>query len=342
MSDLPRRDLDLFHHWRRQLPVDPTEARGVLAGLVAKWGVPAPGSAAKKPRATATEMAQRHVATWWLMTTAGRPLSVRGVAYRAEALLALPKTENAFRLIEEATVDLRDSALASWSLIRDGRRSVSWHDRREDISHTLEIAQDDHRLDLWAQAPLQAQVWIEKEGLVGAIAPRAHEIGLNVYAASGFTGAGFLRVAMEGAAEDGRPLVVLQLVDYDSSGNRMRESAERRSRTFADDLDVHVEAIERVALTRAQIDQHSIPTRPQKESSHRRDEDDKDAAELDAVDALHPDLLGDWLEQAVEPYWGAEDRRPALDREANDDRVLAGLVAKWPEVERWLAEEVDA
>jgi hypothetical protein len=283
-------------------------------------------------------MAQRHVATWWLMTESGRKLSVRGVAYRAESLLGLPKTESAFRLIETATVDLRDSGLASWNLIRDGRRTVTWHGRRDDVRQTLRLAHGNHRLDLWAHTPVQAQVWLEKGGLLGAIAPRASQLGLCVYPASGFTGAGFLRVAMEDAATDGRPLVVFQLLDFDSSGNRMRESFEKRADTFARELGVDLSAIERVALTREQIDSHSIPTRPQKESSHRRDEDDEDAAELDAVDALYPALLGDWLENAVESYWGASDRQPALEQEARDRRDLASLVAKWPAVQRWLAE----
>jgi len=51
-------------------------------------------------------------------------------------------------------------------------------------------------------------------------------------------------------------------------------------------------------------------------------------AELDAVDALYPDLLGDWLEQAIEPYWSVEDREPALRRERRDREFMARLLAK--------------
>ena len=82
-----------------------------MGGLVANWRIPTPRQVAHgvtKRRATKAEIAERLTVTQWLMETAGRALSRRGVAYRAEALLGLPKTAQAFRLIEEATLTLRD------------------------------------------------------------------------------------------------------------------------------------------------------------------------------------------------------------------------------------------
>jgi len=302
-----------------------------MAGLVAKWAIPTPEQAKagiKKGRATAQEMTERHLVTRWLVATAGRSLSRRGVAYRAESLLGLPKTANAFRLIEEATLYLRDEGLIPWEAIRDGRRHVIHHGRWGSLAERLRSVAEFHTVDLWMDAPVQAQVWIEKEDLADALAEKARDLGLDTYPASGFTGAGFLRSAIKTAAADPRPLVIFLLVDFDSSGNRMREMIERRARTFADELGVDIEEIVNVALTARQVRDHNIPTRPQKESTHRRDGDDELAAELDAVDALYPDLLGDWLERAIEPYWSAEDREPALWRERRDREFMAGLVAK--------------
>jgi hypothetical protein len=310
-----------------------------MAGLVAKWGIPTPeqvANGAKKRRATKQEMVERRDVTRWLIETAGRELSRRGVAYRAEALLGLPKTEPAFRLIEEATLDLRDDGEVPWESIRDGRRQVIHHGRWGSTVERLRFVADHHKVDLWADAPVQAQVWIEKEDLAEAITPRARALGLDVYPASGFTGAGFLRAGIKTAAADPRPLVLFELTDYDSSGNRMRETIERRARRFTAELGVELEAIVDVALTREQVDDYDIPLRPQKESTHRRDGDDELAAELDAVDALYPDLLGDWLEEAVEGYWSAEDRQPVLDVEEADARDLAALAANWEAVREWL------
>lgn len=116
-----------FRELQRQLPEDAEAQRAFMAGLTAKWRFATPNN---KPRATDAEMAERYLVTWWLIERAGRPLSWRGVADRAASLLGLPKTEKAFRYIEEATLALRDSGLVrSWESIRDGRCRTVYHGR---------------------------------------------------------------------------------------------------------------------------------------------------------------------------------------------------------------------
>jgi hypothetical protein len=155
-----------------------------MAALVARWAIPSPEQVrrgASKNRATAAEMAERRRVTRWLIETAGRPLSRRGNAYRAEALLGLPKTEQAFRLIEEATLWLRDEGLVPWESIRDGRRQVIPHGRWVSLAEQLDWISRSHELDLWADAPVQAQVWIEKEDLADALSETARALGLDIY-----------------------------------------------------------------------------------------------------------------------------------------------------------------
>jgi hypothetical protein len=337
--------------------------RARMTTLVAKWGLltPEQREAAKKEdrkvtehRATEQEMAERREVVEWLVKTAGRPLSRRGVAYRAEVLLGYPKTAHAFRLIDAMTVTLREDGTIPFAAIRDGRRRVLYHGRWDKLAEHLEAAADRHRLDLWADAPVQAQVWIEKADLADALSTRAsEELGLSVYPSSGNDGLSFLYAQIEQAALDvydgdgerirerPRPLVLFELRDFDSSGNRAREVFRRKVRKYARRLDVKVEAIVPVALTREQVDEYELPTRPQKENQHYRpDDDDDDACELDAVDALHPDLLGDWLAAAVEPYL-APYREAVEGREERDRRVIATLVDKLPEAEAEVDDGVD-
>jgi hypothetical protein len=302
-----------------------------MAALVAKWAIPAAEQAqngATKARATKAEMAERSEVTRWLIETAGRPLSRRGVAYRAEALLDLPKTVKAFRYIEEETLTLRDNGLIPWEMVRDGRRQMIPHGRRRSLAEHVRYEARDHRLDLWVNTEVQAHVGIEKEDLADALSERARGLGLDVYPASGFTGAGFLREAIKQASYDPRPLVLFLFVDYDSSGNVMRETIERRARRFAAELGVEIEGFVDVALTREQVDDNNLPTRPQKKSTHTRADDDTDAAELDAVDALYPDLLGDWLEEAIEPYCPAAHREAVHGQEERNRGVLTGVADK--------------
>jgi hypothetical protein len=179
---------------------------------------------------------------------------------------------------------------------------------------------------------VQGQVWMEKEDLADALSDVAEDPGLDTYPASGFTGAGFLRSAIEDAARDPRPLVIFQFTDFDSSGNRTRESFWRRAHVFAAELGVELEIVT-AGLTAAQIAAREIPTRPQKDSTHRRPEDGNLAAELDAVDALYPGLLGEWLTEAVEPYCSAALREANRKHIESTDTRLAALTVKLDEEE---------
>ena len=116
----------------------------------------------------------------------------------------------------------------------------------------------------------------------------------------------------------------------------MGDTTRRRMVKFAREYGLEIREIVRVALTREQVDTHNIPTRPQKDTTHRRADDDPDAAELDAVLALHPGLLEEWIAEAVDAYWTTEERAPALAREQDDRADLAALAARWPEVARFL------
>lgn len=306
--------------------------RARMAGLVAKWAIPTPeeldrarraGHKLTKPRATAEELAERREVTTWLVETAGRSLSRRGVAYRAEALLGLPKTHKAFRLIEEMTLTLREEGAIPWSSIRDGRRTATRWVRIQSLSEYLRRWATRNRLDSWQDAEVQCQLWVAKADLASALEPVAMRLMVDLYPAAGFTGRGFLREGIEHAAEDGRPLVLLLMEDFDSSGNRAREALTRSAERYAAELGLELRAVETIALTRDQVIKHEIPTRPQKEGTHRREGDDDLAAELDAVDALHPELLPQWIEQAVDRHCPAELRAEVKEQEAEDtDQLL--------------------
>ena len=96
-------------------------------------------------------MAERRRVTRWLVETAGRPLSRRGVAYRAETLLGPPKTEHAFRLIEEMTLTLRDDADLVGVDPGRARRQVIRHGRWSSLAEALRQEECDRKvLAAWA------------------------------------------------------------------------------------------------------------------------------------------------------------------------------------------------
>ena len=189
LTDAMEREVKRLH---ALLPSDPDEARTYLAALFAGWGIPHDPDV-KKARASQREMAERYTLTWWLIENAvkaGQVLTPRGCAYAAETL-ALPKTEEAFRLIEEATLALRDSYLVPWDALRDGRRRAIRHSRWSNIPSLLTYYAQRYTRDLWADAPVVPQIWIEKQGVADALEDFGEVVGINIYPGAGFSGAGF-------------------------------------------------------------------------------------------------------------------------------------------------------
>jgi hypothetical protein len=234
----------------------------------------------------------------------------------------LPKSDAAFRRVEEDVLALRDSGLVAWEAIADGSRRVLHHGRFASTVEALEWLAETYRRDLWTRAPVQGQVWVEKFGIAAALADHAHALGLDVLPARGFPGAGFIRQAVADAAYDPRPLVLLLAGDLDSSGTRALEALERRVRRDAAELGVKVEAVERFAVTTEQVDGLKLPTRPQKQTTHRRPDDPEWAVELDA---LPPPELRAALTAAVDRWCPPRLRAAALKAEAADRATLASL-----------------
>jgi hypothetical protein len=298
---------------RERLENDPQEFAAAMKRVVADEG--RLNASGHKDRAADALLAERRaiaVITAERSYRQGDRLTTRGVSYRLVPL-GLPKTEKAFGHIGADVLRCRDSGLLVWEAIADVSRRVLRHGRFRDRAHALAWLAENYERDLWAEADVQAQVWIGKGGIATQIAAHAHSLGLDVFPMQGFSGAGFIREAIAEAADDERPLVLFVADDLDSSGLRSMEALERRVRRDASQLGVTIEAVERFAVTEAQG--RTLPTRPQKDSTHRRSTDLAWAVELDAMPP--PDLRAA-LTEAVDRWCPPDLRETALSVEREE------------------------
>lgn len=253
------------------------------------------------------------------------PLTSRGVAYRLE-VRGLPKADPLFRRVEEDVLALRDSGLIAWETIADGSRRILRHGRFADAADALGWLAGTYERDLWAEADVQAQVWVGKAGIGEQLAGHAFALGLDVLPTRGFSGAGFIRAAVAECAADPRPLVAFVADDLDSSGARALETIERRVRRDAAALGVRIEKVEPFAVTVEQVEQLRLPTRPQKESTHRKPGDLEWAVELDAMPVA---ALRAALTEAVDRWCPPALRDAARAVEARERARLSELADEW-------------
>jgi hypothetical protein len=185
-----------------------------------------------------------------------QPITGRGVGYKlfVAGLIPSMKTtdmQRVYRLLKEA----RERDIIPWDWIVDESRQLektgTWADPE---AYTRAVIRS-YRRDYWKQQPVRIEVWSEKGTVRGVLAPVLDEFGVGFRVVHGFASATIVHDVA--GYDDGRPLVVLYVGDWDPSGLCMSEVdlPERLDRYDGN----HV-YLERVALTQAQT--RGLPSFP--------------------------------------------------------------------------------
>ena len=91
-------------------------------------------------------------------------------------------------------------------------------------------------------------------------------------------------LAIRRAEERGKTSYIYQFGDHDPSGVLIPKAIERRLDEICQDLDCEPPYVERIALTKEQIEEHNLPTRPTKRDGNRHAHGFVgDSVELDAL-----------------------------------------------------------
>jgi hypothetical protein len=260
------------------------------------------------------------------IAAAAQPITGRGVGYKLFARGLIPSMGRAdmqkvYRLLKEA----REEGKIPWEWIVDETRELervaSWSDPEEYSRATIR----DYRRDYWDQQPVRVEVWSEKGTIRGVLRPVLDEYGVGFRVMHGFGSATSVHDVAED--DDGRPLIVLYVGDWDPSGLWMseRDLPERLSRYDGD----HV-TVQRIALQ-----QHQLEGLPSFLAADKRNDPrykwfvqnyGKRCWELDALD---PNELRDCVEQEIlkriEP--AAWERCRVV--EAAEQESLIRVMAAW-------------
>jgi hypothetical protein len=122
--------------------------------------------------------------------------------------------------------------------------------------------------------------------------------------------------AIARAAHAGKRSYIYQFGDHDPSGVLIPQTIERRLDEMCKRFDVEGPIVERVALTKEQIDEYDLPTRPTKRDGNCHAKDfEGDSVELDALPPrVLRQMVTDVIEQHISPA-DTEALRVAEDSE---------------------------
>ncbi|MBA7579298.1 hypothetical protein ES708_21168 [subsurface metagenome] len=238
--------------------------------------------------------------------------------------MGILNTEVTYKSLSRATVLVREQAVIDPLCFDDRVRSSSGGDYGYDspegfieaqVKELRESPSSYTRL-MWESQEVLPIIWLEKDALFTPVNSIAERYRIKTYAARGYSS---FTAVYEAAQEINgyKPVRVLQLTDFDPSGEDMvRDLQTRLQRYGAEDFE-----IEKIALTHEQVSDLGLPPMPAKTSDPRYD---RFAASYGGnaveLDALPPDELERIVRDAIttlidQTAWNAEIKKASEERE---------------------------
>ena len=139
-------------------------------------------------------------------------------------------------------------------------------------------------------------MWLEKDALSGVLYDVTSQWDVPLMVTRGYPSLSFLHGAAEQIAAQTRPVHLYYVGDWDPSGLDIRRDVVTKLRKMAPQATI---VFTPLAVTKAQIDQYALLTRPTKVTDTRSR---RFAGESVEVDALPPDALRALVRLAIEGH----------------------------------------
>ena len=263
------------------------------------------------------------IAAMHVLAEPAQPITGRGIGYKLFTAGEIPSMARAemqrvYRLLKEA----REQGYIPWDWIVDETREL---ERVSDPAEYARCVARSYRRDFWNQQPRRVQVWSEKGTVRGVLQPVLDHYAVGFNPVHGFNSATNVHDISED--DDGRPLIILYVGDFDPSGMYMSEVD--LPKRFAKYDGNHI-MLRRIALTREHV--RELPSFPA--SDKHKDPRykwfvanyGKNCWELDAMD---PNALRDCVEyeikKLIEPV--AWERCEIVN--AAEQASLRDILANW-------------
>ncbi|MEN8151414.1 MAG: hypothetical protein ABFS86_16475 [Planctomycetota bacterium] len=236
----------------------------------------------------------------FLVVRQDRPMTVRQVFYRMVSIGAIGKTEAEYKnVVIRLLADLRLSGLLPFEWIADNTRWQRKPRTYSSLEAALENTARTYRRALWDTQERYVEVWLEKEALAGVLLDVTDPFDVPLMVTRGYSSLSYLYRAAEDIVRIGKPAVLLYFGDHDPSGVDIPRNVMARLEEFAPTMDIEMRLI---AVTRRQIEEMDLPTRPTKRTDSRSAGFRGESVEVDAIPpAVLRDLARAEIEAFIEP-----------------------------------------
>jgi hypothetical protein len=230
------------------------------------------------------------------------PQTVRQVFYALTVAGLIAKHEREYqRTVVRLLSEMREAGKIPFEWIADNTRWMRKPSTFTGVESCLNATARHYRRDLWAAMPVYVEVWCEKDALAGVLMEETEPFDVPLMVAKGYASISFLHSAAMMIRAKGKPAYIYHFGDLDPSGVDAARDIEAKLRRYAPEAEIH---FERPAVTREQVGQWNLPTRPTKMTDTRAKKfNNPTSVELDAIPAVKlRQLVHDVIDQHIDQH----------------------------------------
>jgi hypothetical protein len=237
-------------------------------------------SSPTKPRRTREDIQIIREALYSLLANS-HPMTVRQIYYQMVTHQVIDKTEAEYKqTVCRLLALMRRQGIIPFGWIADNTRWMRKPRTFTGLQNALQITAQTYRRNLWDSQEAYVEIWLEKDALAGVLYDITSEYDVPLMVSRGYSSLSFLYEAAEAIKTQRKPAYLYYFGDYDPSGVNITQTIERNLRDLAPDAEIY---FERVAVTRDQIEEWQLPTRPTKKSDSRSKGFIGESVEVDAI-----------------------------------------------------------
>ncbi len=258
--------------------------------------------------------------------------TLRQIFYRLVAALLISNTEVTYKSLSRATVVAREEAIIDPLAFQDRVRTHTQGDYGylspdefiDYMKDQLRESPDQYTRPMWSTQQTMPIIWLEKDALFTPVTEIAGRYRVKVYAARGYSSFTSVYEAAQDIQQLMIPVKVLQLTDFDPSGEDMVRDLEDRLTRYGRLIQLE---LTKIALTSDQVSALGLPPMPAKKSDPRYD---RFAAsygdQVVELDAIPPDELERIVSAAIEELidqdaWNTEIEKAEQEKEEAQRRI---------------------
>jgi len=258
--------------------------------------------------------------------------TLRQIFYRLVAALLIPNTEVTYKSLSRATVLAREEATIDPLCFQDRVRTHTDGDYGfdspnefiEEMLDQLRDSPENYTRPMWTTQQVMPIIWLEKDALFTPVTEIASRYRVKTYAARGYSSFTSVYEAAQDIQRLMKPVKVLQLTDFDPSGEDMVRDLEDRLTRYGRLIQFE---LTKIALTSDQVSTLGLPPMPAKKSDPRYERFAQSFGDqVVELDALPPDELERIVSTAIEDLrdkdaWDTEEAKAEQERQEVRDRI---------------------